>query len=148
MISGFFFECLVTLVPSSLSIKQVITSSVGTACNNHSCKSSANIVGIHALGVEEVEDSKRTTVEEYTGSCIEEGTSFLALVAFDMVGVVASSCRIILAFYLSGKTSCQSSKMTLDDIITIVKSLLKCSRDCHAESLRQHHLPSIHLIES
>ena len=121
---------------------------MGTACNNHSCKSSANIVGIHALGVKEVVDSKRTTVEEYTGSCIEEGTSFLASVALDMVGVVASSCRIILAFYLSGKTSCQSSKMTLDDIITIVKSLLKCSRDCHAESLRLHHLPSIHLIES
>ena len=65
-----------------------------------------------------------------------------------MAGVVASSCRINLAFYLSGKTSRQSSRKSWDDIITIVESLLKCLKDCHDESLKLHHLPLIHLIES
>ena len=41
-------EGLESLVPSDLSIEQAITSLVGTAYNNHSYKSSANIVGIHA----------------------------------------------------------------------------------------------------
>ena len=91
-----------------------------------------------------MEDSKPSTEQACIGSCIEEDTSFLASVAFDMVGAMASSCRINLVFYLSGKTSRQSSRKSWDDIITIVESLLKCSKDCHAESLRLHHLPSIH----
>ena len=41
-------EGLESPVPSDLSIEQAIASSVGTACNNHSYKSSANIEGIHA----------------------------------------------------------------------------------------------------
>ena len=48
MILGISFEGSEILVPPDLSIKQVVTSSVGTACNNHSYKSSANIMGIHA----------------------------------------------------------------------------------------------------
>ena len=95
-----------------------------------------------------MEDSTPSTEQACTGSCIEEDTSFLASVASDMVDAMASSCRIFLTYYLSGKTSCQSLRMILDDIITIVESLLKCLKDCHDESLKLHHLPSIHLIES
>ena len=92
--------------------------------------------------------SKPSTEQACIGSCIEEDTSFLASVAFDMVGAMASSCRINPAVYLSGKMNRQSLRMTLDDIITIVESLLKYLKNCHDESLKHHHLPLTHLIES
>ena len=94
-----------------------------------------------------MEDSKPSTEQACIGSCIEEDTSFHASVAFDMEGAMASSCRINLAFYLSGRMSRQSLRMTLDDI-TIVESLLKCLKNCHDESLKHHRLPLTHLIES